>query len=126
MSKELYEEAIADLKKVKEVAEDNAKRAIVEAVAPRIRELIEKELLGESVEEMSCEIDEADEDQEKDDKILTDKDKPEASSHGEPSSKDGAGTYFKMVSNSGSRFSESGKLPSAGFVKDARPALPDA
>ena len=80
MSKELYEEAIADLKKVKEVAEDNAKRAIVEAVAPRIRELIEKELLGESVEEMSCEIDEADEDQEKDGKVLTDKDKTEASS----------------------------------------------
>jgi len=48
MSKQLYEEAIADLKKVKEVAEDNAKRAVVEAVAPRIRELIEKELLSES------------------------------------------------------------------------------
>jgi len=51
MSKQLYEEAIADLKKVKEIAEDNAKRAIVEAVAPRIRELIEKELLGESLDE---------------------------------------------------------------------------
>ena len=48
MSKQLYEEAIADLKKVKEIAEDNAKRAVVEAVAPRIRELIEKELLSES------------------------------------------------------------------------------
>lgn len=48
MSKQLYEEAIADLKKVKEIAEDNAKRAIIEAVAPRIKELIEKELLGES------------------------------------------------------------------------------
>ena len=48
MSKQLYEEAIADLKKVKEIAEDNAKRAVVEAVAPRIRELIEKELLGEA------------------------------------------------------------------------------
>jgi len=73
MSKELYEEAIADLKKVKEVAEDNAKRAIVEAVAPRIRELIEKELLGESVDDlpeegMGCESEE-----ENDDKILTDK-----------------------------------------------------
>jgi hypothetical protein len=78
MSKELYEEAIADLKKVKEVAEDNAKRAIVEAVAPRIRELIEKELLGESVdgpeEGMGCEA------EEKDDEILTDK-KPAGSEH---------------------------------------------
>jgi len=54
MSKQLYEEAIADLKKVKEIAEDNAKRVIVEAVAPRIRELIEKELLGESLDEESC------------------------------------------------------------------------
>jgi hypothetical protein len=48
MSKQLYEEAIADVKKLKEIAEDNAKRAVIEAVAPRIRELIEKELLGEA------------------------------------------------------------------------------
>ena len=44
MSKQLYEEAIADVKKLKEIAEDNAKRAVIEAVAPRIRELIEKEI----------------------------------------------------------------------------------
>lgn len=62
MSKQLYEEAIADVKKLKEIAEDNAKRAVIEAVAPRIRELIEKELLGESAEEV----------EEKDSKILTD------------------------------------------------------
>jgi hypothetical protein len=69
MSKQLYEEAIADLKKVKEIAEDNAKRAVVEAVAPRIRELIEKELLGESLnKDESSE----DEDEEKKDKILID------------------------------------------------------
>jgi hypothetical protein len=69
MSKQLYEEAIADLKKVKEIAEDNAKRAVVEAVAPRIRELIEKELLGESLnEDESSE----DKDKEKKDKILID------------------------------------------------------
>jgi len=62
MSKQLYEEAIADVKKLKEIAEDNAKRAVIEAVAPRIRELIEKELLGESAEEA----------EEKGSKILTD------------------------------------------------------
>ena len=49
MSKQLYEEALADVKRIKEVAEANAKRAVVEAVAPRIRELIESELLGEGV-----------------------------------------------------------------------------
>lgn len=47
MSKQLYEEALADAKKLKEIAEDNAKRALVEAVTPRIRDLIEKELLRE-------------------------------------------------------------------------------
>ena len=67
MSKQLYEEAIADVKKLKEIAEDNAKRAVVEAVAPRIRELIEKELLGESVEEYN-EVDE----NEKQDDVLKD------------------------------------------------------
>jgi hypothetical protein len=48
MSKQLYEEALADVKKLKEVAEDNAKRALLEAVTPRIRDLIENQLLGET------------------------------------------------------------------------------
>lgn len=50
MSKTLFEEAIADVKQVKEVAEANAKRAIIEAVTPKIKDLIEKQLLGEIVE----------------------------------------------------------------------------
>jgi hypothetical protein len=50
MSKQLYEEALADVKKVKEVAEDNAKRAVIEAVTPRIRDLIEKQLFGEDLD----------------------------------------------------------------------------
>jgi len=51
MSKELYVEALADAKKLKEIAEDNAKRALVEAVTPRIKDLIERELLSESSDE---------------------------------------------------------------------------
>jgi len=47
MSKQLYEEALADVKKLKEIAEDNAKRAILEAVTPRIKDLIENQLLGD-------------------------------------------------------------------------------
>lgn len=47
MTKQLYEEALADVKKVKEIAESNAKRAIMDVVTPRIRDLIEKELLRE-------------------------------------------------------------------------------
>ena len=46
MSKQLYEEALADIKKLKEVAEDNAKRDLLEAVTPRIRDLIERQLIG--------------------------------------------------------------------------------
>ena len=47
MSKQLYEEALADVKKLKEIAEDSAKKALIEAVSPRIRDLIEAELLRE-------------------------------------------------------------------------------
>jgi len=50
MSKQLYEEALADVKKLKEVAEDNAKKALIEAVSPRIKDLIEAELLREADE----------------------------------------------------------------------------
>ena len=53
MSKQLYEEALADVKKLKEVAEDNAKRAILDAVTPRIRDLIEHQLLGHDHEEVA-------------------------------------------------------------------------
>ena len=48
MSKQLYEEALADVKKLKEIAEDNAKKALIEAVSPRIKDLIEAELLKEA------------------------------------------------------------------------------
>lgn len=49
MKKSLYEEALVDAKKLREVAEDNAKRALIEAVTPRIRDLIERELMSEDV-----------------------------------------------------------------------------
>ena len=45
MSSKIFEEAIADAKKLKDVAEDNAKKAILEAVTPKIREFIENTLL---------------------------------------------------------------------------------
>lgn len=44
MSKTLYEEALADARKLKEVAENNAKKAVEDAVLPRIRDLIERQL----------------------------------------------------------------------------------
>ena len=51
MSK-LFEEAIAEAKQLRELAEQNAKNAIVEAVTPRIREFIEEQLLAEESSEM--------------------------------------------------------------------------
>jgi hypothetical protein len=45
MSSSIYEEALADVKKLREVAEQSAKNAIIDAVTPKIRELIEKQLL---------------------------------------------------------------------------------
>ena len=47
MSKSLFEEAIADAKQLRSVAEQNAKNAIIEAVTPKIKEFIEKELAGQ-------------------------------------------------------------------------------
>ena len=44
MSK-IFEEALADAKKLKEVAEENAQKAILESVTPQIKQFIEKTLL---------------------------------------------------------------------------------
>ena len=43
MSK-IFEEALADAKKLREVAEENAKKVILESVTPKIREFIEEQL----------------------------------------------------------------------------------
>ena len=43
----LYEEAIADARKLREIAEQNAKNAIIESITPKIRDLIESQILGD-------------------------------------------------------------------------------
>jgi len=48
MSKTLFEEAVADAKRLREVAEKNAKNAVIEAVTPKIRSFIEEQLLGDN------------------------------------------------------------------------------
>jgi len=55
--KQIYEEALADVKKLKAVAEDNAKKALVDAVAPRIKEFIERQMMSD-VSDDDDEIDE--------------------------------------------------------------------
>ena len=51
MSSSLFEEAIADAKKIREVAEENAKKAVLEAVTPKIREFIESQIFEEKEED---------------------------------------------------------------------------
>lgn len=51
MSKQLYEETLADVKKLTETAQHSAEQAILAVVTPRIKQLIENELLGESFDD---------------------------------------------------------------------------
>lgn len=50
MSNNIYEQAIADAKKLREIAEQNAKNAIIEAITPRVRELIDNELTSNTTD----------------------------------------------------------------------------
>ena len=47
MSSTIYKEALADAKKLREVAEQSAKNAIIDAVTPKIRTMIENQLVGD-------------------------------------------------------------------------------
>ena len=47
----LFEEAVTDAKKLKEVAEQNAKRRILESVTPKIRRIIEQELVDDELDD---------------------------------------------------------------------------
>ena len=47
MTTSLYDEVIAEAKQLREVAEQNAKNAIIEAVTPKIRQFIEDQLLND-------------------------------------------------------------------------------
>ena len=71
MSK-LFEEAIAEAKQLRELAEQNAKNAIVEAVTPRIREFIEEQLLAEEKDVYENEDEVAEGAHEDDDSVLED------------------------------------------------------
>lgn len=47
MTTQLYKEAILEAKQLRKVAENNATRAVIEAITPRIRNLIENQILSE-------------------------------------------------------------------------------
>ena len=56
MSHTLYDEAIADAKKLKQMAEEDAKNRIIDAITPRIRQLIESRILGEDALELDASL----------------------------------------------------------------------
>ena len=66
MSRQIYEEALADIKSLKQIAEDNAKKTLIDAVTPRIREFIESQLLEYSSAALEADAEEDFESDEKD------------------------------------------------------------
>ena len=50
MSKSLYEEAVADAQKLRELAEETAKNRVVDAIMPQIRDLVDRRILGEQLD----------------------------------------------------------------------------
>ena len=46
----LYQDAIAEARQLREMAEQNAKNIIIDAVTPRIRSLIEQQLVEDAAE----------------------------------------------------------------------------
>ena len=64
MSSSLFQEALADARQLREVAEQNAKNAIIDSVTPKIRQFIEEQLFEgtkkaghEDLEEIDLEVD---------------------------------------------------------------------
>ena len=49
----LYKDAIADARKLRETAEQNAKNRIIEAVTPQLRKLIERQIAEGGEDESS-------------------------------------------------------------------------
>ena len=56
MNRTLYDEAVTDAQKLRELAEETAKNKVIEAVMPQIRNLVNKRILGEELEEFDEEF----------------------------------------------------------------------
>ena len=59
MTKSLYEDALADAKRLRELAEETAKNRLVETIMPQIRQMVDRKILGEdiSVEDLEAQED---------------------------------------------------------------------
>jgi hypothetical protein len=60
MSSSLFQEALADARQLREVAEQNAKNAIIDSVTPKIRQFIEEQLLEGAKKDVVEEVDDLD------------------------------------------------------------------
>ena len=47
MNKTLYEEALADAMKLRELAEETAKHRVIESIMPQIKSLVDSRIIGE-------------------------------------------------------------------------------
>ena len=56
MAINLYTEAIAEAKQLRDMAEQNAKNKIIDAVTPQIRQLIEQQI-GAAIEDEDVDLD---------------------------------------------------------------------
>lgn len=74
MTSSLFQEALADAKQLKEVAEQNARNAVIDAVTPTIRQFIEDQLLEGAGKTAASRGDHLDEDEDID--LETDSDLP--------------------------------------------------
>ena len=86
MSKSLYDEAIADAQKLRELAEETAKNRVVEAVMPKIRDMVNRRILGEQefIDEEEVDVEMMSEPISGDDQLAADEDLLSAMLVGEP------------------------------------------
>jgi hypothetical protein len=53
MNKTLYEEALADAKKLRELAEETAKHRVIESIMPQIKSLVDSRIIGEQAVDLT-------------------------------------------------------------------------
>ena len=80
MNKTLYEEALADAQKLRELAEETAKHRVLESIMPQIKSLVDSRIIGEQMTEFM--LDDTDDAEDQGPVLPQQDDAPEAS-HGE-------------------------------------------
>lgn len=106
MTSNLLEEAIVDAQKLRELAEQTAKNRIVEAVMPQIRELVNRRILGESIDEADVEEAMHDENEEDLDETVTESNGSDQESDEDDEEDDGSSSLVETLMSIVSKKSE--------------------